>query len=69
MPTQYEITIKTARLIELIRERFYERLAHKTGWGRNELKLEFEAAITEALSQCLDEFFQASDRQELKWSI
>ena len=55
MTPRRELSISNKRLIELIREKFYERLSHKTGWGRNELKLEFENALTESLAQCLDE--------------
>lgn len=49
------LSITNARLIDLIRENFKRRLSQKTGWGRVELMLEFEIAVTDALAQCLDE--------------
>ena len=54
-PSRYTLSITNARLIDLIREKFKRRLSQKTGWGRVELMLEFEIAITDALAQCLDE--------------
>jgi hypothetical protein len=33
-------------LIKFIREEFYAEIAVKTGWGKEELKLVFERAIT-----------------------
>ena len=42
------------KLIDLIRREFFKRLERKTGWGRNDLKLEFEAAIADALAAYLD---------------
>ena len=43
------------RLIELIREEFYNRLERKTGWGKEELKREFEQAVSQAALRFLDE--------------
>ena len=43
------------RLIELIREEFHKQLETKTGWGRNDIKLIFERALSIALSRCMDE--------------
>jgi len=54
-PSPYKLSITNARLIDLIRENFKRRLSQKTGWGRVELMLEFEIAVTDALAQCLDE--------------
>jgi len=51
----HQISLPNKRLIDLIRENFYERLEHKTGWGRTQLRIEFEAAIADALAQFLDE--------------
>lgn len=42
------------KLVDLIREKFKARLAAKTGWGRNDVMVEFEAAVTEALLELLD---------------
>jgi len=55
-PSPYKLSITNARLIDLIRENFKRRLSQKTGWGRVELMLEFEIAVTNALAQCLDEY-------------
>lgn len=39
----------TAKTIESIRHNFFTRLNAKTGWGRNEVKAQFEAAIHDSL--------------------
>jgi len=54
-PSPPRLSLTNARLIDLIRENFKRRLSQKTGWGRVELMLEFEIAVTDALAQCLDE--------------
>lgn len=36
-------------LVDGVRREFFGRLNRKTGWGRNELKLEFEGAVLDAL--------------------
>lgn len=41
------------KLIELIRTKFEARLAGKTGWGRNELLVEYDKAVNEALLELL----------------
>lgn len=42
------------KLFALIRDKFAARLAAKTGWGRNDVMAEFDAAVTEALLELLD---------------
>ncbi len=37
--------------LNLLREKFHTELSAKTGWGREELKLAFERAISNALAQ------------------
>ena len=54
-PSRYTLSITNARLIDLIRENFKRRPSQKKGWGRVELMLEFEIALTDALAQCLDD--------------
>jgi len=61
-PSRYTLSITNARLIDLIRENFKRRLSQKTGWGRVELMLEFEIALTDALAQCLDEYEKGDTR-------
>jgi hypothetical protein len=46
--------MKNKELLDLIRDKFYARLERKTGWGKEELKLEYEKAITEALTDILN---------------
>jgi hypothetical protein len=40
-------------LVELIKAAFRARMMAKTGWGRNEVLVEFDAAINEALLDLL----------------
>lgn len=40
-------------ILQHVRANFYERLERKTGWGREELKIEFERAMTSALAHFL----------------
>lgn len=42
------------KLIELIKTKFKERLQAKTGWGRNDVIAEFDAAVNDALLEMLD---------------
>lgn len=44
----------TLVFIEDLRRRFYDRLDTKTGWGTEEVKRQFETAITEILTNLLD---------------
>jgi len=37
----------TQQFIETLRSVFYDRLNRKTSWGKEELKLEFERAISD----------------------
>jgi hypothetical protein len=46
-------------ILDDLRIHFYNRLNRKTGWGKEELKLEFEKAIS-------DTMIQAWDRKEAK---
>lgn len=39
-----------------LRTHFASRISRKTGWGKNELAMEFEQAITEALIDTIDDF-------------
>lgn len=42
------MTFKDAKdLTDILRDKFFNRLMVKTGWGREELKFEFERAISE----------------------
>lgn len=40
-------------VINILKDAFYKRLEKKTGWGRNEIKKEFEQAEIETLSEML----------------
>lgn len=42
------------KLFNLIRAKFIARLATKTGWGRNDVMTEYDAAVSEALLELLD---------------
>ena len=42
-----------AQLIEAIRQEFLALLERKTGWGKEELKLEFERAVQAAILRFL----------------
>lgn len=44
-----------AKLVALIKEKFKTRLMAKTGWGRNDVMVEFDAAVNEALLEMLDD--------------
>lgn len=50
------------RLLELIRQEFIQRIEQKTGWGKNELILEFEHALSDAMAKYLDEKEDISDK-------
>jgi len=39
------------QFITQLRANFYARLERKTGWGKEELKLEFEQAVSETLAK------------------
>lgn len=43
--------MKLSEFLNVLREKFYAELSTKTGWGREELKLAFERAISNALAQ------------------
>lgn len=53
--------MKDKNLIDRIRKIFYATIDTKTGWGKNELKQAYEAAIQEALFEQLD--FTANNKQ------
>jgi hypothetical protein len=38
----------------LLEEKFMARLQAKTGWGRNDVMIEFRAALSEALMEMLE---------------
>ena len=38
-----------------LRDAFYERVEKKTGWGKNEIKKEFEEASEQVILDMLDE--------------
>jgi hypothetical protein len=40
--------------VELIKKNFEARLQTKTGWGRNDVMAEFNAAVTESILEMLD---------------
>lgn len=42
-------------LVDKLTDAFYRRLQAKTGWGRNEVFREFQAAVAEALAALLDD--------------
>jgi hypothetical protein len=46
---------RVQRFLKLFREEFYAAVSRKTGWGSQELKLEFERCAANALTQVLDE--------------
>lgn len=41
-------------LLKRIREIFEEKVSKKTGWGKNELMIEYDKAVNEALIETLD---------------
>ncbi len=42
------------QLLKRIREIFEEKISSKTGWGKNELMIEYDKAVNEALIELLD---------------
>lgn len=49
------INFKDAKeLMNTLRDKFFARLKTKTGWGREELKMEFERAISETFISSWD---------------
>jgi len=42
--------MKLSVFLKALRERFYAELSAKTGWGREELKIAFERAVSDALA-------------------
>ena len=47
--------MQAEELVKQIREEFYAAIGRKTGWGKEELKLEFERAVANALARCAGE--------------
>lgn len=43
------------RFLELLREEFYKELSRKTGWGRNEIAIIFDQAVSNSAVKILDE--------------
>lgn len=50
------------KLLDLIRKKFHERLQAKTGWGRIDVLVEYDRAVSEALAELLDEI-QSQSKQ------
>lgn len=46
--------MKTKELLKRIEELFHEKLQEKTGWGRNDVKSAYQAAVNEALMELAD---------------
>lgn len=46
--------MKTSELLGAIQEAFEKRLEEKTGWGRNEIKSAYRAAVNEVLMDIAD---------------
>lgn len=42
------------KLIALIREKFHAKLQGKTGWGKNDVMVAYDQAVTEALLELMD---------------
>ncbi|MFA5387944.1 MAG: hypothetical protein WC322_06205 [Candidatus Paceibacterota bacterium] len=42
------------KLVDAISRHFHKRLQAKTSWGRNDLWLEYQAAINDALLELMD---------------
>jgi hypothetical protein len=42
--------MKLSEFIESLRQAFHQELSAKTGWGREELKLAFERAVSNVLA-------------------
>ena len=49
-------------LLDQVTERFKERLQRKTNWGRNEVMLELQTAMTHAVAAIADEFTDPENR-------
>lgn len=43
-----------ATFINLLRDNFSTRISTKTGWGKNELMMEFERAVIDTMTQTMD---------------
>jgi hypothetical protein len=46
--------MKASELMELLQQRFFDKLETKTGWGRNELKLLFLETAVEVTSELIN---------------
>ncbi len=44
----------TLKVFKLLTEKFFARLERKTGWGKEEVKREYNEAATEATMEVLD---------------
>lgn len=51
--------MKTSDLLKRVRELFEQRLQAKTGWGRNELLVQYDQAVNEALMEAVNAAIQA----------
>jgi hypothetical protein len=43
------------KLLDLIKQKFIERLQAKTGWGRNDVINEYQDAVNESLLELMDQ--------------
>lgn len=43
------------QLLDLIKEKFQARLQAKTGWGRNDIMVEYQSAVNDALIELMDQ--------------
>jgi len=48
------------KLLALIQKHFEEKLAGKTGWGKNEVLIAYKEAVSEALLEIMDEAQQTN---------
>lgn len=46
-------TMTAKELIDNIKSEFFGRLDRKTGWGKKEVKMEFEGAVIDAISKTI----------------
>ena len=49
------------RFVELLTEKFSEALNKKTGWGKNEVLVEFQRCVVEAALELLDNTYREPD--------
>ena len=54
------------KIVQLLRERFKDKLSIKTGWGKNEVLREFDMACLELYADMLDSAKTITDIKELQ---